>query len=297
MITSLANGRIKQLNLLREKSRARNKEGLFLAEGIKMFEEAPIEKMKEVYYAESFEKYLVQDKVSDEEQQNKKETDARSVKICTKIQECRERGILVEVLSDEVFKKTADTQTPQGILFVMEQLHYSVEEMVINAKEQYQATGKEPLFLLLEDIQDPGNLGTIVRTGEGAGVNGIIMSKGTVDIYNPKTIRSTMGSLYRVPFVYVEDLAGAMRQLQKAGITVYAAHLAGEKYHDELSYEGGSAFLIGNEGNGLRRETADQADTYLKIPMEGQLESLNAAVAAALLLYQAAGSARKRTIM
>lgn len=275
MITSLANGHIKQMRLLLEKSRTRNREGLFVAEGIKMFAEAPASKIKEVYYAESF-------------------TPETLPEVQEKLKECREEGVLVEMVSDEIFKKTADTKTPQGILFVMEQMQYSMEPMVEKAVKRYKKGGREPLFLLLEDIQDPGNLGTMLRTGEGAGVDGIIMSRGTVDIYNPKTIRSTMGSLYRVPFAYVEELAGAIRLLQRNHIPVYAAHLKGEHFFDELSYEGGCAFLIGNEGNGLKRETADQADLYLKIPMEGKLESLNAAVASALLLYQAAGSSRRR---
>ena len=176
----------------------------------------------------------------------------------------------------------------------MEQMQYSMEILVEKAVKRYTEGGREPLFLLLEDIQDPGNLGTMLRTGEGAGVDGVIMSRGTVDIYNPKTIRSTMGSLYRVPFAYVEELADAIRLLQKNDIPVYAAHLRGERFFDELSYEGGSAFLIGNEGNGLKKETADLADLYLKIPMEGKLESLNAAVASALLLYQASGNSRRR---
>lgn len=144
-----------------------------------------------------------------------------------------------------------------------------------------------PLLVLLEDLQDPGNLGTILRTGEGAGITGVIMSKKTVDIYNPKTIRSTMGSIYRVPFLYVEDMEGTIRILREKGIRVYAAHLRGQDYYSGFSFVEGTAFLIGNEGNGLRRETADLADCYLKIPMEGQVESLNAAIAASLLVYEA----------
>jgi TrmH family RNA methyltransferase len=142
--------------------------------------------------------------------------------------------------------------------------------------------------MVLEDLQDPGNLGTIMRTGEGAGIDGVILSKGCVDIYNPKTIRSTMGSLYRVPFLYVEDLAQTIADLKAKGITFYAAHLKGERFYDEFDFtkEGGCAFLIGNEGNGLKDETADLADTYLKIPMEGKLESLNAAVASSILMYE-----------
>ena len=138
----------------------------------------------------------------------------------------------------------------------------------------------------MEDIQDPGNLGTMFRTGEGAGITGVIMSKNTVDIFNPKTIRSTMGSVYRVPFIYVETLAEVLEKMKQKGITTYAAHLAGNTYYDSFSFAEGTAFLIGNEGNGLQKETADLADHYLKIPMEGKLESLNAAVAAALLMYE-----------
>ena len=147
--------------------------------------------------------------------------------------------------------------------------------------------GKGPLLVLLEDLQDPGNLGTILRTGEGAGITGVIMSKKTVDIFNPKTIRATMGSIYRVPFLYVEDLGETVEMLRERGIRVYAAHLQGQTYYSSFSFTGGTAFLIGNEGNGLRRETAEQADSYLKIPMEGRVESLNAAIAASLLVYEA----------
>lgn len=277
MITSMANGHIKQLRLLMEKSRARNREGVFLAEGIKMFTEAPASGIREIYYAESFDLKALPE-------------------VREKLMECEKKGALVEMVSDEVLKKTADTKTPQGILFVMEQMQYAMNEMVDRAVRRYREGGREPLFLLLEDIQDPGNLGTMLRTGEGAGVDGVIMSRGTVDIYNPKTIRSTMGSLYRVPFVYVEELSEAIDLLQKNDISVYAAHLKGQRFFDEQSYEGGSAFLIGNEGNGLKKETADLADTYLKIPMEGKLESLNAAVAAALLLYQASGNSRRKQL-
>ncbi len=126
----------------------------------------------------------------------------------------------------------------------------------------------------------------MIRTAEGAGADALFMTGGTVDIYNPKTIRATMGSLYRVPFFYVDGLKETIELLRQRGITVYAAHLKGEKFYQEMDYAGGSAFLIGNEARGLRQETAECADCFLRIPMEGELESLNAAVAAALLMYQ-----------
>lgn len=276
MITSLTNRKIKLIASLRDRSRRRSKEGLFIAEGIKMFEEAPIECLKEIYVSELTWPELKADK-------------ALWKRLCV----CMEAKVHVEQVSEEVFRETSDTQTPQGILLVLKQFSFSTEDLIEKAKAKKKMEKKAPLFLLLEDIQDPGNLGTMIRTAEGAGADGVIMSKGTVDIYNPKTVRATMGSIYRVPFVYTEDLGAEINRLKENKIKVYAAHLKGRKLYDQVAYRGGSAFLIGNEGNGLCEETAKLANARLKIPMEGELESLNAAVAASLLLYQAAGAQRK----
>lgn len=142
-------------------------------------------------------------------------------------------------------------------------------------------------MVVLDNLQDPGNLGTIFRTAEAAGVTGILLSKDCVDVYNPKVIRSTMGAVFRMPFLYVEDLPEKIKELQKEGIKTYAAHLRGENAYDEEDYTTGCAFLIGNEGNGLRDEVADCADCLIRIPMEGEAESLNAAVAAAVLMFEA----------
>ena len=253
MITSASNQRIKNLTNLIQKAKARREQDVFITEGVKMFLEADMEIIKEVYVSESFfEKGTAREKM----------------------EQCN-----YEVLSDELFKKVSDTQTPQGILCVMKQFHYKLDDLF--QKEN-------PLFLILEDIQDPGNLGTMMRTAEGAGVDGVIMTKATVDIYNPKTIRSTMGSIYRMPFMYTDDLLGVMKQLQEKKVKLYAAHLKGTSFYHELDYKGGTAFLIGNEGNGLKEETAQVADVYMKIPMQGKVESLNAAVASVILMYEAA---------
>ncbi len=268
MISSTGNSRVKRIVQLREKSRERVKENVFLAEGIKMFEEAPAEYIKEIYIEEKLAEALT------------------SRPLLEKLKMCRMRDVPIETVTEEVFRKISDTVSPQGILCVMERLSYDGERIVQDALEKKKRSGLSPLFLLLEDIQDPGNLGTMIRTAEGAGADGIFMSKGTVDIYNPKTIRATMGSLYRMPFLYVENIEEGIRLLQKYDITVYAAHLKGKKFFHEINYSGGSGFLIGNEGSGLKEKTADAADCYLRIPMEGKLESLNAAIAAALLMYQ-----------
>ncbi len=268
MITSTANSKVKKIVQLQGKSRTRIKENVFIAEGIKMFEEAPIDRILELY-------------IEDELFQT-----FGSGKLSVKVNQCREKGIFVETVTEEVFGKMSDTKSPQGILCVMQRFAYNGEQMIQKAVERRDSEGKRPLFLLLEDIQDPGNLGTMVRTAEGVGADGIFMTGKTVDIYNPKTIRSTMGSLYRVPFSYVDDFREVIALLKQMLIRVYAAHLKGTHYYHEIDYQEGSAFLIGNEGNGLKEETADMADCYLKIPMEGKLESLNAAVAAALFMYQ-----------
>ena len=268
MITSTANQKIKRIVQLNKKAGERKKEDVFVVEGLKMFLEVPEERLCEVYLSESFLPIL--------EGLGEKGKKARQ-----KLEVCG-----YEMVSDEVFRKISDTQAPQGILCIVRQCHYSLEE-VLREKEC-------PLLLVLENLQDPGNLGTILRAGEGAGVCGVVMSRDTADIYNPKVIRATMGSIYRMPFFYTENLEEAIIRIKEAGVTVFAAHLKGEGNYDKCDYCRPSAFLIGNEGKGLTERTADLADSYVKIPMEGKVESLNAAVAAALLVYEAARQRRER---
>ena len=256
MITSNANPRVKQVVLWQTKAKERRAAGVFLAEGFKMFEEAPEGWIQEVYVSSE-----ALDKIG------------RYPEARTKL-----ARIGYETVTAEVFRKMSDTQTPQGILCVVRRPEYELEELL---------AVRSPLLLVLEGLQDPGNLGTIVRTGEAAGVTGIILSVGTVDIYHPKTIRSTMGSIYRMPFVCADNLGETVDKLREKGIRTYAAHLNGRKCYDSFSFCEGTAFFIGNEGAGLGQELAERADEYLKIPMEGQVESLNAAVAASLLMYEA----------
>ena len=258
MITSYGNQFVREVIQLNQKAKVRDRQDLFVAEGIKMFAEAPTERIHRVFIAQRAETELgiaYGDKLA---------------------------ALPVEIVADDVFDKMSDTKTPQGILCLVRQFHYKIGDMLAALNDK-----KRALFIVLEDLQDPGNLGTVFRTGEGAGVDGIVMSSRTVDVYNPKVIRSTMGSVYRVPFLYTDDLCAAIRALQKCDIGVYAAHLGGGKFYDEYDYCGGTAFLVGNEGNGLRKETAACADGLIRIPMEGSVESLNAAVASSILLYEA----------
>lgn len=261
MITSMANQQMKHLTLLMKKARERKKEQVFVTEGIRMFEEAPGEFVTAVYVSESF--------LEKEEHQR-----------------CLE-GYSYEVVSDAVFREVSDTQTPQGILAVVRMPHYELKDLLKKERTH---------LLILDSVQDPGNLGTMVRTGEGAGITGIIMNRTTVDLFNPKTIRSTMGSIYRIPYVITDDLLQTMQTLRQEGVSLYAAHLKGQAFYDAFDYTKACAFLIGNEGNGLSDEVAAAADTYLKIPMEGQVESLNAAISASLLMYECSRQRRKQQI-
>ncbi len=250
MITSTSNSQIRHITMLQKKSRYRNLEGQFVAEGIKMVLETPPDLLSRVYVSEDFQpEKQVRAWLSDKN---------------------------YEVVSSRVFKELSMTQTPQGILAVVHMSRPDPEEIL--------ASGDS--FLILETLQDPGNLGTIIRTAEGAGINGIFMNKTCVDIYNPKVVRSTMGSLYRVPFVYTEDLHSLIKTMKARGIRLFAAHLKGQKAYYEEDLSGPCAFLIGNEANGLSDETATLADVYIKIPMLGKEESLNAAMAAGILMYE-----------
>ncbi len=258
MITSSANGKVKQVMNLIKKAKARNESGLFVAEGLRIFKEIPREQIDSIFVSESF--------LKEEERKH------------------LIGGMKYEVLTDEVFQVMSDTKTPQGILALVKQHAYTPEDLT-------RVPG--PAFLMiLENIQDPGNLGTIIRAGEGAGITGVLMNSTTADIYNPKVIRSTMGSVFRVPFAYTDNLTDSILQLKKKGIKLYAAHLNGRNNYEKEDYTVDTGFLIGNEANGLTEDTARLADAYIKIPMMGSVESLNAAVAASVLMFETARQRR-----
>ena len=267
MITSTANWQVKRIIQLQKKTKTRCEQRVFVVEGPKMVFEAPKDWVEQIYISESFR--------WDEAQMRR----------------LTEYPCVCEVLSDSVMRAASDTQTPQGILALVKMPSYTLEEL-LGGRCLDMPEHKDPHLLILESIQDPGNLGTMFRTGEGAGVTGIIMNHTTVDVFNPKTVRATMGSLYRVPFYVTDDLEWTIGDLKERGIKVYAAHLKGSQTYDKPDYTGGTAFLIGNEGNGLTEEIAVLADAYIRIPMEGQVESLNAAIAATLLMYEAARQRR-----
>ncbi|MED9971406.1 MAG: RNA methyltransferase [Lachnospira sp.] len=258
MITSTSSSQVKHVISLLSKAKERKKNNEYVVEGIRMVSEAPADLLVKIYMSERF-------------QNNNSEY----VKELVKKQGISDDSI--EIVADNVFDRMSQTQTPQGIMAVVRMKDNSLSDMLSG----------NPLLILVENLQDPGNLGTIIRMGEGAGVTGVIMSPNTVDIYNPKTIRSTMGSIFRVPFIYVQDFGEAVSECQKSGVKVYAAHLDGNNTYLGEDYSTPTAFLIGNEGNGLTDDITKQADTLIRIPMEGEVESLNAAIACTILTYEA----------
>lgn len=262
MISSTANARVKNIALLQKKARERREQGLFVIEGRKLFEEvlrdAP-EAICEVFVTEDFLKNPVYGRMLE--------------------------TVSYELVTENVMKAMAETMEPQGILATVHIPEYDKNALL--EKE-------EAVWLALEDLRDPGNLGTILRTAEAAGVTGVLLSDGSVDMYNPKVVRSTMGAIFRVPHFYLSDFYGELDRMRQTGATLYAAHLQGMQYYDEPDYEGCSVILIGNEANGLSGEVSELANCLIKIPMEGKAESLNAAVAASLFVYEAFKKRRKR---
>lgn len=252
MISSTSSSQVKHVIQLLKKAKVRKEFSEFVVEGARMVKEVPKDRLVKMYASETF--YENHRDFFENVSKDKLET-----------------------VSDRVFCQMSDTQTPQGVMAVVKMAQAEWKDVM----------GDKPLILMIENLQDPGNLGTIVRMGEGAGVSGIIMSSNTVDIYNPKTIRSTMGSIYRMPFMYVQDFTEAMKKCKAEGVTLYAAHLNGKNTYIEENYNKPTAFIIGNEGNGLSQSAAEEADTLIRIPMEGQVESLNAAIACTVLTYEA----------
>ncbi len=259
MINSTANRQVKNVIALKKGARARRDAHLYVVEGPRMCAEIPLGQAEAVYISESF----------------AKRPEAKAF---------AESGNAATV-SDDVFRVMADTQNPQGILALVRQASYTIDDLFPGGSDA-------ALILILEHVQDPGNLGTIVRSAEGAGVSGIVMDDKTADIYSPKVIRSTMGSIFRVPFIRTAGLSDDVKYLRSRGVNIFAADVRGAADYDKADYTKSSAFMIGNEAAGLSDEMLALCDERVRIPILGKVESLNAAVAASILAFEAAAQRR-----
>ncbi len=250
-IESRDNKWVKRLNGLKIKKN-RDKEGVFVAEGLRFIKEVPADWAVEAYAVS--ETFAAENDLSRYEK--------KAEMLC---------------LPDTLFASVCDTENPQGILAVCKKLEW--DEGAAFAKEH-------PFFLLAEELNDPGNLGTVIRTADACGADAVFLSKGSVDLYNPKVLRSTMGSLFHVPVFQNVDLNEISKKLKANDIPLYAAHLKGDRLPYDLNLKDSCAFIIGNEARGLSEKAADLCDQWVKIPMPGQAESLNASIAAGVLMYE-----------
>ena len=253
VVTSRANARVKQLRAAFA-GQARLSSGLIAIEGEHLLEEAVKsgQALKTVFVSERRE-----------------------------VPEFVPRGVEVVRLANDVFQSCVETQTPQGIAALLVPPVGTVDEMLRG----------NPLILIAVGLQDPGNLGTLVRSAEAFGATGVMTTPGTVSVWNQKAIRASAGSVFRVP-VASADAAG-MEVLEQQGVRLLAALKDNAAAIDEAVLMGPIAFLIGNEGAGLSEDWVRMADERVTIPCPGWVESLNAAVAGSLLLYEASRQRRR----
>lgn len=252
LITSKDNKVVKDIKKLKEK-KARN--NLFVVEGFKMIDEAIKEKQK-------IDLIVMNENFKDDKDFNR-------------VNELLKKHNIKNIeVTNSIFKTLTDVVTPQGVLAIVNKNDI---ENDIDYSQEY--------FLVLDEIQDPGNLGTIIRTADAAGIKQIIVSKNTVDCYSSKVIRSTMGSIFRIKIIEVDNLVEELKTLQKKNVKIVVTSLDANKSIYEINYNR-TAVVIGNEANGVSKEVQKVADEKVKIPMLGKSESLNAGIAAGIMMYE-----------
>ena len=259
VITSKANEKVKFIKSLNDK-KARKMNNVFYLEGIKVVEEV-INNVKAIdimFIAYS-------DEILNNINGGKKFLNL------IKVLEL-ENDINILNIKKEIFESITDTKTPQGVLAVIKIRKYDIDDIL-----------NEDKILLLDKIQDAGNIGTIIRTADAFNVKGIICMENTVDVYSPKVVRSTMGSILREKIIYIksEDLFG----LKKYGHILYGTSLSSNKYIEDINFSKKSIFILGNEANGISEEVEKICDSLVKIKMSGNTESLNVAIAAGIILH------------
>ncbi len=253
MLTSLQNPLVKQIRKLHS-SKERREQGLFLLEGTHLLEEACAVDYPLVSVCCTPEWHSLHEQLWQQASQN------------------AERA---EIVSPEIVKVIATTIQPDGVVATAKR---------IDSQSQVPFTG---LALALETVQDPGNLGTIIRTAAAAGASGLWLSADSVDLDNPKVLRASAGQWFRLPMAVSQDLTAAVRECQQAGMQVIATLPSAQLTYWEVDWRCPSLILLGNEGAGLSAELAALADLQVRIPLSSGVESLNVAIAAALMLYEA----------
>ncbi len=257
-ITSGQNPMVREVRSLKN-PKGRQETGLFFVEGTRIFEEA-VNSDLEIEYVVISEKFS--------------ETPGYENALSLIKDGCKVYGV-----TDKLFDEMSDTETPQGILAVLRLRRPSVDEI----------NDRNGLYIFLDEIRDPGNMGTIIRTADAAGFTGVIVSKGCTDVYNPKVLRSTMGSIFHIPvyFCGTDETADGLRHLRQIGIKILASHLEGSLSIFDTDLTKGTVIIIGSEAAGIGEASKNEADVLVSIPMEGRAESLNASVAAGIMMFEA----------
>lgn len=234
-----------------KKKKYRELEGLFLAEGIR-FVESAIENLSVKYILYSNKVYTTKG------YERVLETDIPSYEV-----------------EDSILKEICDTENPQGVVGICEKREYDFKDI------------KGNLIVIVDGVQDPGNLGTIIRTCDAAGVSGIIVLKGTVDVYNSKVLRSTMGSIFNIPIVFEDDFRNISNTLLDNDFKILATSLEAKYSLYDYNFSNKTAVILGNEANGVSEENIAIATDLIIIPMEGNSESLNVSIANSVIVYEA----------
>ncbi|MBC2580282.1 RNA methyltransferase [Clostridium sp. DJ247] len=183
-----------------------------------------------------------------------------------------QKNTQVYKVTEQILKGISSTDTPQGIVAVVDNKNIKIEN-------------KQGFYVLVDKVQDPGNMGTIIRTAHAAGSLGIIVTKGTVDIYNEKTLRSTMGSIFHIPIIQDDNLE-KLEVLKTNGFKLVVSSLDTENNFFDVNLKDRVIIAVGNEGNGVSEEIFHRADYKIKIPMPGDAESLNVSIAAAVMMFE-----------
>lgn len=207
-------------------------------------------------------------------------TEKSKVEMEDLLSELKKRKIEIYLVEDKMFSKLSNTETPQGVIGVVKKTLYT-EQSFFTPRESSNGN-----IIVLDRLQDPGNIGTILRTADGAGYQGAMILKGTADIFSPKVVRATTGSLFRLPLLFTDTAEKTIEVLKKYKKTVICTALKDAQYYYDCPMSQDVAVIIGNEGNGVCDEFINNSDLRVKIPMHSSIESLNAAVAAGILIYE-----------
>jgi TrmH family RNA methyltransferase len=284
-IESDKNSLLKLVTGLQTKSKERRKLKLYVTEGLKTVSELRPDRIhtlivSDVRLFEEYKNRLLKGQVSQKRQvsQNKGQTSQDHNQVSPgNGQTINFDKLDVVVLKESLFRKISLDKTPQGIMALVHMQQPEPLETSIK---------KDGLYLGLDCLQDPGNMGTILRTCDAVGIDGVFISADSVDPYHPKVVKACMGSMERVKLYVVPDLSETLTQLSRFGITNYGTYLANSQYHFQESYVAGTCFVIGNEGSGISDKVIKACQKTIKIPMPGGSESLNAGIAAAVVLYE-----------